>query len=274
MLHVLVSPMVGFHIKEMLDVVLIGVDGNVANFHHAAVAVLRRVIGSTGPVTAHGQIQDDEERAVCQRAPDTLIAQLCTTERVVDVSIHGPLNDLLRPVIAAPIDLDGPGVKPIPSRDTRRASLALGLVADTTGKHATMRRAVAGELAVDLLEDVEFTTLGPRGALVDAVAQHPEGRPDALLLGVVSESDGSFHLHYLAGGRRECGAGLDAAGCPLAVVFPGNELDGAATGELDVPVGGGVDLYLVVGVNVLCDVPTAGRRSTCWAIKGILPYDT
>jgi hypothetical protein len=35
----------------------------------------------------------------------------------------------------------------------------------------------------------------------------------------------------------------------LAVVLPRNKLDGAAAGELDVPVGGGVDLYLIVGVN-------------------------
>lgn len=93
-----------------------------------------------------------------------------------------------------------------------------------------MRRAVAGKLSVDLLEDIELPALGPRCAVVDAVAQHPEGRPDALLLGVVSKSDGSFDLHYLAGSWREGVAGLDAAGSPLAIVFPGDKLDGAAAG--------------------------------------------
>lgn len=140
--------------------------------------------GGDIPITANSQVQDNKQRAMRQRRPDTLITQLPSAKGMVNIPIHRPLDNLLGPVITTPINLDRPGMEPIPGRDPDRTSLPGRLVADASGEDAAVRCAVSRELAVDLLEDVELAALRPAGAVVDGVAEHPEGGPDALLGGV------------------------------------------------------------------------------------------
>lgn len=88
--------------------------------------------------------------------------------------------------------------------------------------------------------------------MVDGVAEHPEGGPEALLLGggEVAEADGGFDEGGAVGGWGEGCLGFETARAPFAGgVFAGDELDGGTAGELDVLVGGGVGLEFVVGVG-------------------------
>jgi len=64
--------------------------------------------------------------------------------------------------------------------------------------------------------------------VTDGLAQHPEGRPQALLVGldVVAEADVSCEERDLARGRGEGLEGLDAGGGPFAVGLEGHKLDG------------------------------------------------
>lgn len=193
-----------------------------------------------------------------QRGPNPLITQVATPERMEDTPIQTPADNLIRPIPRRAINLHRPRMKPA-IRDPHRARLARRLVAHAPREPAAVRGAEARGQPVDGLEDVELAALRPRRAVVDAVAQHPKGRPHALLAGLaaVAEADGRLDLHDAAGRGHEGGAGLDAARGPEARGgAAGDELDGAAARDLEVGVGGCVDFYLVVGVD--------SRRGVKW----------
>lgn len=74
-----------------------------------------------------------------------------------------------------------------------------GLVTGTShgsavGVAAAVHGAVPLHLAVDGLHDVELAAARPGRAMVDGVAEHPEGGPETFLLGggEVAEADGGF----------------------------------------------------------------------------------
>lgn len=143
-----------------------------------------------------------------------------------------------------------------------------GLVTRTAGQFPAMHGAVAGQEAVDLLEDVDLTAAGPVGSVAHAVAEKPEGRPHALLAGlrVGAQADGGLDARRLARLRGERGPALDAARGPLARGgLARHELDGAAARDLEVAVRGGVDLGFVVGV----DAGGRGKRGQCRGRRGI-----
>jgi hypothetical protein len=134
-----------------------------------------------------------------------------------------------------------------------RTPLPQGLVTRPAGLvgPAAVRGAVGRRQAVDRLHDVQLAAQRPRRAVVDSVAEHPEGGPEALFLGggVVAEAEGGFELGELARGRGEGVLGFDAGRGPFAVLVERDELDGVAARELEVGVGGGVGLEFVVDVE-------------------------
>lgn len=103
---------------------------------------------------------------------------------------------------------------------TNIAPNTIELVTNTTGRDVAVDGAVAREDAVDRLEDVDLAALRPGGAMPDRVAEHPEGRPEALLVGlrVVAEADLGFDHGPLAIRGREYIFGLEARRGPAAVV--------------------------------------------------------
>lgn len=123
-----------------------------------------------------------------------------------------------------------------------------GLVARPTLGATAVDGSISRRRAVDGLHNVQLAALRPGGAIPDAFAEKPEGGPDPLLvaLRVVAEADDGFDKGYLARLGGEGLFGLDAARGPLAAGMAGDELDGAAAGDLDVLVGGGVVLDFVV----------------------------
>lgn len=86
---------------------------------------------------------------------------------------------------------------------------------------------------------------------MDRLAQHPKRGPDPLLHvdRVVAEADAAFKGGDLPGGGGEDCFCLDAGRGPAVglAVEAGDDLDGATARELEVGVGGGVFLEVVVG---------------------------
>lgn len=92
---------------------------------------------------------------------------------------------------------------------------AHGLVAWPTQGYvaAAVDGAVARHQTVDGLHDVELAAVRPRGAVVDGVAEHPEGGPETALLedGGVAEADGGFDEGGAVRRRGEGGLGFETA---------------------------------------------------------------
>lgn len=172
-------------------------------------------------VTTNGEVEEDVQRAVCKGGPHALVADGRAPEREEGLAVLEPGDGLVRPIAGRAIDLDGVRV---PVRvGARRAAVADGLVA-----RGAVRGAVRGRDAVDHLEDVDLAALRPGRAVAHRVAQHPERRPHALLVGLrgVAQPESRLHLHDLARLRRVAARRFDPARCPLAG-------RGAARHELD-----------------------------------------
>lgn len=172
---------------------------------------------------------------------------------VKDLAVAQPADGLVAPAAGGgAVDLQGPGV-PVVVEEGPGTAAAEGLVAGPAVLvGAAVDGAVGGRGAVDGLEDVDLAAEGPVGAVVDAVAEQPEGGPDALLglLRVVAEADGGLEHGELAGARREGRLGLDAGRGPAARArLARHQLDGAAARDLDILVRRRVVLNLVVGLD-------------------------
>lgn len=185
------------------------------------------------PAPANGHIQDNKQRRVSQRGPDSLVPNICPGHGVIHLSVLQPPDHLPFPVTTiGPVHLQRPGVPTVVRPD--RSAAPVRLVARPALLALTaVRRTVGGRHAVDALHDVEFAAQGPGGAVVDGVTEHPEGGPDALLLAgaVVTEANGSFKRCDFAGRGCEGLLGLDAGGGPLAGFgLTRDELNSVATG--------------------------------------------
>lgn len=98
-----------------------------------------------------------------KRGPSPLVAKLSASQGVEGGSVKQPVDALLLPVSGPPVHDDGPGVEAVVGNGNS-LSETLGLVAGTAALVAAVDGAVAGEVTVDALKDVELTTEGPLGA--------------------------------------------------------------------------------------------------------------
>lgn len=276
---------------------------DVANLHHASVAIegsavgvarllhvlavsdktKSRYYGRTYPVATDSNVKNEEEGAVSNVVPDVLVANAGTGDLEEVGAVERPGEGLGLPAAGGAVDLNTPRVPVVDVGDVDRASNTVTLVADTAGVDVAVKGTVAGSLAVDSLHDVDLTTVGPAAArLTEGVTQHPESRPDTLLVGlsVAAEADGGFKTGDPAGLRSECVLGLKTTRGPaakgagsLAAIPPGDQLQGASTAELNIGGAGGVGLLLGVDVQVSGDdVPVVlVRRSATVASEGVSP---
>lgn len=114
-----------------------------------------------------------------QRGPNVRVANLGTSDLVEQLAVHVPGNGLGLPGRRGAVPDDAPRM-PRLIRDGDASPKAIGLVADAARVDVAVGGAVARQLAIDGLEDVKFTALGPWGSRADRVAQDPESRPDPL----------------------------------------------------------------------------------------------
>lgn len=197
-----------------------------------------------------------------QIVPDALV-KLSPRQGLEDSPVHGPLDRLRLPVPTGTVPLQPPRMPAI-VRDRNRALQALiGIV--VVALVPTVRGAVPRQHPVNRLEDVQLAAVRPAlGARAVALGEQPKGGPEALLLAgrVRPEVDDGLDARDDPGRGRPRVDRLDAGRGPAVLsgrVRPGDDLEGAAPGELQVRAGRSVLLQFVVDAQVACDdVP---RRS-------------
>ena len=67
----------------------------------------------TYPASANSDVEDDEHGIVAERLPDFLVPDLGSSDGVVDVAVHGPLDRLLLPVVWGTVPFQSPGLVPV-----------------------------------------------------------------------------------------------------------------------------------------------------------------
>lgn len=226
------------------------------------------------PVAANSNIEDNVEWRVCECRPDSLVPNLSTSDDLEREPVHGPGDGLGLPRTWRTVHCQRPVVKSVAAQHRDRGAQAGALVAGPALiVRAAVDSAVAQPISIDLLENIELTTQGPFGAMTNRISEHPEGRPDTLGIGGVSQTKTGLVGHLLVGLRGPRVLGFDAAGGPSTLlIFPRYQLKGVASGELDVLVGFSVILHFAVGVDVQGSVPdfVTGRATTA-ALEGLLP---
>lgn len=212
---------------------------------------------------------------MCKRCPETLVAKLGADKGVEEGAVEIPLDGLRLPVVGRAVDLESPGVEAVVLGNGNALPEPRRLVARTAASVVAVGGAVARQLAVDLLKDVELAAERPGRAVAHGVAQHPEGGPHALLgvEGAGAATQSGLDLHGLAGSRSPGLDGFDAGRGPFAGgSLLRDELEGLAARELHVGVGLGVSLELLVVVEVGDDGPLGEvDHVALLANKGLLP---
>lgn len=228
-----------------------------------------------GPCTTNSKVEDDVHWRVRKRSPEPLIAKLSANKSMEEDAIEVPLNRLRLPVVGRAVNLESPGVKVVVLGNGNALAQARRLVTRTAASVVAVGGAVAGQLAVDLLKDVELSAERPGSAVTHGVAQHPEGGPHALLgvEGAGATTQSSLNLHGFAGSWSPRLDGFNAGRGPFAgLSLLRNELKSLAAGELHVGVGLGVSLELLVVVEVGDDGPLGEvDHVALLAHKGLLP---
>lgn len=190
-------------------------------------------------------------------------------------AVEVPLDRLRLPVVGRAVDLESPGVKVVVLGNGNALPQARRLVARTAASVIAVGSAVAGQLAVNLLKDVELSAERPGSAVTHGVAEHPEGWPHALLgvEGAGAATQSSLNLHGLARSWSPRLDGFDTGRGPFAgLSLLGDELESLAAGELHVGVGLGVSLELLVVVEVGDDGPLGEvNHVALLADKSLLP---
>lgn len=231
----------------------------------------------TYPVSTDSNVEDDEERLASEGGPDSFVVDSSTVDLEELAAVQEPGDGLIPPGALASVNVDAVDV-PAVVGDTSVATDTTTFVTDTAGVDVAVDGSKGGQLAADLLEDVDLTAAGPGDVVTDRVSQHPEGGPDALLLvgGGGAHAELGFDSGELVGLGGEGVLGLDTARGPSslgATVPPGNELEGLAAAELDVAALGRVRLPLVVDVHELVDdvpVVAVGLGATV-SVEVVLP---
>lgn len=226
------------------------------------------------PVTTNSNVEDKEQRALSNRAPDVVVVDAAAVDAVELAAVEIPDNALVNPFSGAEVDLQAPSV-PVLVGEVDRVANTVALVADTAGVNVTVHGTVADELTVDILHDVKLTTARPGNAVADTVTQHPPRRPDALLAvaAIGAKAQQSLDAGKLAALWCEDVLGLDTARGPAVTLAPWYQLCRVAAAKLDVARVALVGLQLIVHPEVAVNnVPVAlvGERATATG-KRLLP---
>lgn len=231
----------------------------------------------TYPVSSDSDVDNKVQRRLGDSSPDTCIVDAGSSDLVELVAIKVPGDLLVDPVAVGAVNVHTPCV-PALIGDASATTDTGSLIADAAGIDVTVDGSVTSQLPIDSLHDIDLATRGPASTSAESISEHPEGWPDALLSagGAVAESKLAFETGNPAVLGSEGILALHTAGSPslsLGRVPPGNQLERVASADLDVPVGAGIDLQLVVNAQVAGDdVPVAlvggGTRS---AREGVLP---
>ncbi|KAK6836647.1 hypothetical protein PG987_007142 [Apiospora arundinis] len=247
----------------------------ILKLHHAAVAVHGGGVGVAGPVTADGDVEQDVERAVGERAPGALDANVGAGEGAPDLAIEDPLDLLGLPVGVGDIDHQGPGVeaiggkrvvlpRPVGSWQTPPGNSPQCVVPKATSEPETRSmmssspakgHCVPWRMASPSAQKAGQMPCWLTGALLprrrlDWMSSLPPG-------GGVQESLVSMRPEVQVTGGR----------------LAGHQLHGLAAADLDVLVGGRVGLELVVGVHREGDVPHIARGRAGGALETIVPEE-
>lgn len=248
--------------------------GNVSDFHRAAKATQGRRVWCTGEVAADSNVEDHVLWGRGKRVPDVLVVDAAASDLHELLAVPVPGDRLARPGGGGAIDDDAPSVPSVVC-DGGASADTVELVADATGRDVAVDGAVACRPAVDCLENVDLTALGPWRAVADRVTEEPEGGPDALLVGLRVAAKADLGLDYgppTVRGREDV-LGLQTGRCPGSVVELRHDLECATTRELMVSARPRIRLPLVVGVlRAHKDVPVPlVHQRTSRAVEVLLP---
>lgn len=214
---------------------------NVANFHHAAIAIASVSVGISGPGTPDSNIENKVQGTVAQAVPNVLVVDPGTGDLVELLTIHEPCDSLIAPAALGPVKLDSPGM-PALIWDSDSVTNTGAFVADTTGIDMAVNCAVTSELAVDRLHGVDLTTGRPATTVAEDVSKHPVGGPDTLLVvgGAGAEAKIGFGSGDFACLRSEDVLALNTTRSPAVLcrsIAPGYKLESITTASLDVAGG-------------------------------------
>lgn len=135
----------------------------------------------TYPSTANSDIEDEIHGAMAQRVPDSFVVDSRTRDLMELLSVQEPGNSLISPAALGAVKLDPPGM-PILIWQPNRSTDSGTFVANATGVNITVRSSVSGQLAVNCLHDIKLATRWPATAVTENISEHPESRPDSLLV--------------------------------------------------------------------------------------------
>lgn len=179
----------------------------------------------TYPVATNSDVEEEVERALGKRAPDIVVIDAVGVDAVELVAVEVPDNALIQPVARTAIDLETPCL-PVLVGDTNSVTDSVTLVADAARVDVAVDGTVTSELAVDLLHDIKLTTSGPVGTMTDRVTEHPESRPDTLLVvdAIATEADGGFDTGQAAIPGSKDILAFNAARAPAVTLAPWDNL--------------------------------------------------
>lgn len=127
-------------------------------------------------------------------------------------AVTEPGDALAAPVVGSTIP-DGSPCVPALVGDVDSGTDTLLFIADTARGNITVHGSVAGQLAVDSLENIDLSARGPDGTLSDRLTQCPESGPDALLVPDLVATEANLGLGQSASASlgSESVPGLDTA---------------------------------------------------------------
>lgn len=227
------------------------------------------------PVATDSDVQDEEHGLLGQVLPDTVGANLQTSDAGELHAVLVPGDDLLAVVGAAAVELDAVDVIVAVVQGGSRTE-AIGLVAAAARGDVAVHDAVHDALAVDVLHDVDLAALGPGSSLAVRVAQSPECRPDALLArSWAGKTERSFDAGHAALGGSEGVLALHAARGPFALrILQGDDLERVHAAVSDVGRIGRVRLQFIVEVLRAGAVApgTGAGEGVSRPDEGVLPF--
>lgn len=205
-----------------------------------------------------------------ESTPSSLVVESLARDAVERCAVEKPGDLLVLPAGGTSVDNHRPGVEVIVG-DVNSLAESMGFVAGATALMSTVDSTKARHVAVDSLKDVDLTTTRPPSTMTEGIAEHPKGRPHALLTGRVAHSNAGLDTESLVLVCVPCLLGLETSRGPVALaVPPGNELECIAARELDVLVGSAVHLKFVVGVDVESRVPVITLGSAALATSELV----
>ena len=179
----------------------------------------------TYPISTDGDVEDNEQGTLAKRLPSVRASDLRASHPMEASTIPIP-GDALRSVVAAStVKLDSPDVV-VAIRKIDVGGDTTGLIADSTRGSITVNSTVTDLLAVDVLHNINLSTLGPFHTLTDGITKEPKRRPDTLLAPsrVTAQSKLSLNTSDLPSLRGQSILALDSSRSPASIRPSGDEL--------------------------------------------------